>query len=354
AGALGPLVRAGRCRVTLISRQADFVFMPSLPWVACGEAEPSSIVCSLAQTRAARWSRLLVDPILDIDPIRQVIMTPSGSLSYDVLILAVGAEPDAGALPGYVDYAYSVSSLPAAWRLCERLRAGDVHRIVVYAHPSSPCAFGLYELALLLAHRGVRVQLVTSELAPGATTDPAVGRAWQRLARRFAVEVVAGRLAVEVGRRGLLLDDGRVLAADLVVAAPPPRGRAFTASLEPAVTRSGLLLTRPSLASTRWDNLLGAGAVVALSLPVNGYIAERMGMWAARTAASLLDLRPQPPEPFVAAQALLHAGPAGSGILFYRSRAHVFGPTRLRAFTAGWPLGRGKPWFRRWYMTFRV
>lgn len=343
----------GACEFVLISDHPEFVYRPGLPGLALGRLRQADITRDLARVRAVRAGRLVVAPVTEIDPDGHTVTAGGERLHYDALILATGNAPDRSAVPGLEQYGHGLWNVPEALALRRRLAQGT-RRVVVAADHTSPCVFGTYELAMMLARSGPRVTLVTTEYGPGGLISPIARRALEELAARLDVRVHPGRRVVEVSRRGVALDDGTAIDADLAVVSPPPRVEAITRPLGPGAARTGLVHTRASLASVRWSSLFAAGAVAAMPPPVTAHVAEQMGAVAADNALVAAGVRSgsmRPLEPSIGT--LLDFG-RWYGLIHYLRPAGAFGRPRFRLGIGGWPLGAFKDLFRRVYLAARL
>lgn len=82
-------------KVTLIDKTNHHIFKPLLPMVASAELSPFSVsVPARAIFRGHENVSVLMTTVLRIDTANKQIETTEGSLSFDHLIVAVGAEPN--------------------------------------------------------------------------------------------------------------------------------------------------------------------------------------------------------------------------------------------------------------------
>jgi sulfide:quinone oxidoreductase len=159
-----------RVAITLIAPDADFTYRP------LAVAEPFRVgdvrrfpLGSLVEAAGAEFFRGRVS---SVDPDRYLVGTDDGDeLSYDVLLLALGARPRA-ALPGALTFR-GPEDVAAVAALLERAVAGEL-RSLAFALPAGVTwPLPLYELALLtrnyLIERGsmeIALTLVTAEESP--------------------------------------------------------------------------------------------------------------------------------------------------------------------------------------------
>jgi len=352
AGVLARPAARGACELTFISDQPYFLYRPGMSGLAVGRLRPPDITRDLHRAPWARVARLVIAPVTGIDPDRQTVTAGGNRISYDALILAIGSVPNRSDVVGLEPFGHNIWTIEEALKFWDRLRAG-ARRVVVATDHTSPCVFGLYEIAMIVARSGPRVELVSTEYGPGGLISPIARRALEVLAGRLGVKLHPGRRVVEVARRGVMLDDGTTIDADVALVSPPPGAHPVTRDLGPGAARTGLVLTRASLASVRWRGLFAAGAVTAQPPPLTAHVSEQMGYAAARNALVAAGVRRGPLRAFTPTIAtLLHFG-RWYGLVHYLRPAGAYGPPRLRFGIGGWPLGALKDPFRRLYLAAR-
>jgi sulfide:quinone oxidoreductase len=206
-----------RVAVELLAPGADFAQRPfSVRSPFTGEPAPQ-ITFDLTHVRHHRGSLAEVD-----DARHEVRTTDGGRLSYDRLIVAVGAQPVDG-VPGATLFRGPVSA-----GAVERALAGAGDRVIFTAPAEATWRLPVYELALLAAHErpdGPELILLTGEPRPldlfGRTASDAVAR----LLWRAGVEFVGDSIPDAVIGDALALHDGRLVSADTVIALPRLVGR---------------------------------------------------------------------------------------------------------------------------------
>lgn len=150
---------------------------------------------------------------------RTVTLDGGDTLDYDALVVATGSRlyaPLPGAeLPGVLDF----KSLLAATRIVERVRSGEARTAVI-----TGCGFIGVEIALLLADLGVRPTILgRRRWVMPRMLDTETAAVAEAVMRRRGVDVQLGDEAMEflgdTSVRGLRMNSGRVLTADLYIAA---------------------------------------------------------------------------------------------------------------------------------------
>src|SRR5579859_1269697 len=107
-------------RVVLVDKTGAHLFAPSLLWLMVGQRHPARLVRDL---------RGLVQPgvevvraaVQEIDPNRGRVRADGQELGYDALVIALGADLDPAALPGYQAAAHNFFDLEGAaglWHGC--------------------------------------------------------------------------------------------------------------------------------------------------------------------------------------------------------------------------------------------
>src|SRR3970040_1107629 len=89
-----------RAEITLISRDAEFTFLPSLPWVILGWRDPARIQVPLDHTLTRRGVCFVHGEVRELYPDKGEVRTESESFPSDILLIASGAELDWAAVPG--------------------------------------------------------------------------------------------------------------------------------------------------------------------------------------------------------------------------------------------------------------
>ncbi|MFI6873886.1 FAD-dependent oxidoreductase [Streptomyces sp. NPDC050400] len=156
---------------------------------------------AVAVDRAARTVR-----------VRDLVTGEEYTESFDRLVLSPGARPFVPQLPG-VERAFTLRDVSDTDRIAAELTAGARTAVVVGA------GFIGVEAAENLRHRGLDVTLV--ELADQVLPplDPEMAAPLAAELRAGGVDLALGTQLKEVREHDVLLDDGRTVAADLVLMA---------------------------------------------------------------------------------------------------------------------------------------
>ena len=276
-------------RVVLVERNPQQSFPPSYLWVMTGKRQPNAITRDL--TRLERKGiEVVAGEVECIDLARRTVAVAGRELSYDYLIVALGAELAPDAVPGLAE-AHSFYHLAGAQRLRDALASFEGGRIALvvtglpYKCPAAP-----YEGAMLLEsyfHRRhlrhkMEVTIYTPEPSPLPVAGPALGEAVQELLahKGIAAHFSTQLTAVEDSR--LCFQGGATAPFDLLVAVPPHR--------PPQVVReagltdeSGWVPVDQHTLETQHEGVFAIGDVTRIPLP-DGKLLPKAGVFAHREA----------------------------------------------------------------------
>lgn len=161
--------------ITLVSKEARFVFVPSLPWVAMGSRKLEQISFPLAPSLDRKRVRFAQETMVGVDPERKLVMSDKAEHPYDFLVLATGhrsANEAVGGLGPFDGPGHSLMSAPETEELggaIRRLLAAP-GPVVVGGAPGVSCIGPAYEFAFELDHllrrRGLRHRVPITFVTP--------------------------------------------------------------------------------------------------------------------------------------------------------------------------------------------
>jgi demethylphylloquinone reductase len=110
--------------ITLVDRQANFVFTPLLYELITGEMQGWEIAPQFAELLQGTDIQFHQGAVSGVDVERKSIALDDGTeLAYDRLVLALGCETPAESVPGVMEHAIPFRSLQDAYRLDAKLRS---------------------------------------------------------------------------------------------------------------------------------------------------------------------------------------------------------------------------------------
>jgi sulfide:quinone oxidoreductase len=310
-GGVGGLVTANELRqqldpadrVVVVERERRHLFQPSLLWLMVGRRRRDQIERPLRELLAP-GVELVEAEVHSIDPAARLVETTAGVLECDALVIALGAEPDRDAVPGYREAALDFFSPKGAEACATALDTFEGGRVVVavaalpYKCPAAP-----YEAALLLddelRRRGVRahseIDVYSPEPAPMPVAGPGMGAAVVGLLEAKGIRFHPGSRVerFETGSREVILADGSRVGYDLLAGVPPHRAPAVVRE-SPLAGEAGWIPVDRATLETGHERVHAIGDVTTITLangkplPRAGVFAHGQGLVVARGIAATL------------------------------------------------------------------
>jgi sulfide:quinone oxidoreductase len=300
--------------VTVISRDAEFTFVPSLPWVIMGWRDPATLQVSLHTALQRRNIRFVHAEVTELDPQRGEVRTATQAYPYDALLITSGAELDYAAVPGLGPYeghtfsTFTAAEAVAARDALARVLAAESGRVVIGAAAGASCIGPAYEIAMMIdtvlkrarkRHR-FAITFITPEPFLGHFGVAGIGTSPRLVQDEFQsrdiTAVVNARIASAALDR-LVLADGSEQTFDFALVIPAFLGSRFVRAVEGLANPKGFITSTPELRSTKFANIYGAGVAVAIAppgptavpvgVPKTGHMTELMAQAAARNIAAM-------------------------------------------------------------------
>lgn len=233
-------------KITLVDRTGIHVQGLSLLWLLRGWRQPDKVTVTGIR-KALGDTELVRAEVSHIDLDDRRVYTTDGLLSYDALVVALGAELNIGGVPGLAEavstgaavHYYTPAAAVNAHRQLRRMQSGRVVLLVSslpYKCPGAP-----YEGAMLVAdlltetgHRdGVEVQMYSPEPLPMPVAGPVVGAGVVSMLAEAGIDFHPGKQveAIDPAANKILFADGEHVAFDLLVFIPPHRAPGAVAGL---------------------------------------------------------------------------------------------------------------------------
>ena len=270
-----------RAALEIVAPNAELVYRP------LAVAEPFGVggahrfpLSDLAREASAT---LHEDAVASVDPdTHTVTLSSERSLSYDMLVIAVGARPRVG-IPGATTFN---SEATGPFRdMLDNLRRGD--RIVFALPAGITWPLPLYELALITSawtrprRLAVGLEIITPEREPLEMFGSGVSEIVRDLLDERRIRFTSQRTPVSFARGELALRGGR-RPADHVVAAPVLSGPALPGLPH---DRSGFLPVDRAGAVAGTEGVFAAGDCTSYPLKQGGLAVQQAGATARAVAA---------------------------------------------------------------------
>ena len=282
-------------RVTLIDKNDSFSFGFSKLDVLFGRKTTSDILLNYGDI-SREGVEFRRERVTSIDPESRRVTTDAGSYDADILVVALGADYDLAATPGFAEGGVEYYSVAGAERMREALLDFDSGTILIgiLGHPFK-CPPAPFEGALLLhdhfVERGIRDAVELRVAGPMATPVPITEEVSQSILDALTerdIEYVPNQhlAALDTGKQEVQLAGGGSIPYDLFVGIPVHRA-------PDVVERSGLAVDgwvpvdRTNLA-TRFPDVYAVGDITALPMAKAGVFAEAAARVVAEDIATRL------------------------------------------------------------------
>jgi NADH dehydrogenase len=294
------LGRRRRAAITLVESARTHLWKPLLHEVAAGSIDPGEYeVNYLAQ---AHWHgfRYRLGEMIGLDRAAKEVrlaatfddegreITPTRSLGYDTLVIAIGSVTNDFGTPGVAERAVPLETPAQAARFNRRLvnaciraqtqdgpvRPGQLHVAIVGAGATGAelaaelhrtarevVAYGLDRID---PQRDIRIVLIEAADRILPALPERISEATHRLLDEMGVEVRTGAKVTEVTADGLQLADGSFIASELVVWAAGVKAPEVLRHLDGLeVNRINQLAVEPTLQTTRDPDIFAIGDCAA-------------------------------------------------------------------------------------------
>jgi sulfide:quinone oxidoreductase len=263
-------------RIVLMEKEAQHAFAPSFLWLMTGARAPGQVVRDVRQM-VRHGVEVLVEQAEAIDLANRSVTASSQTLSYDYLIVSLGAELALEMIPGLMETAHTFYTFDGAIKLHAALRdfggrsIATVVSSIPYKCPGAPHE-GAMLIADLLRRGGLRnkvsLHLFTPEPQPMPVAGPVLGAAVNKMleASGITFHPLHKLLSVDASTRELRFEGQPPLTPDLLVAIPPHRGHHILRDAGLANEAGWVPVDRKTLA-TRQERVYAIGDAAAVQIP---------------------------------------------------------------------------------------
>ncbi len=288
ANVLGKTV-GRRHQVVLVDRNDSHFFLASYPLVMIGRRRPEQVKRKLKNLERKGVAFFQAE-VKSINTTCRRVETDRGALSYDYLVIALGAEHHPETVPGQAEGAYNPYNFADLNRLRQRLASFKRGKIVVFI--SSLPYTGViapWEIIFLLEdffrqrgfERQVKLTLATPEPLPLPLAGPKVGDSIRRMMQQRGINLITQVRVLNLDQKGgsLILDHGITLPADLFIGIPSHWGPSALRDSELTV-KGGWVRVHPHTLETGADGVFAIGDAAATVLPLSQVWAPKAGFFA--------------------------------------------------------------------------
>ena len=296
----------GRHRIVLVDKGQSFAFPPSFPWVVVGQRNPVKIQKPLPSL-LKKGVTFIQAEIFRIDPALKKVETSVGPLSFDYLIISLGAELIPGKIQGFQEGAFNFYTLEGSIQIQKSLKSFDQHKIaVLIASTPFKCPAAPYELAFLaqdfLKRKGreAEVTVFTPEPFPMPTAGAGVGESLKGMLESKGIRFCPGHKVMKIDptTKTIAFEGGKKESYDLLIGVPPHEAPKVVK--ESGLTNeSGWIPVDRQTLETRYPGVYAIGDVATIpiaqgkTLPKAGIFAHYQAEVVAENILSRLNNQPE-------------------------------------------------------------
>jgi sulfide:quinone oxidoreductase len=299
-------------KITVISKEPRFIFIPSLPWVAMGSKTIDSISFELEAPLKSKGIEFIEATVDRIDPGANQVHTAAQAVDYDYLVVATGHRSGNEAVPGLGPFdgpGHSLMSPPEAEEARDTWATflDDPGPMVIGCAPGASCLGPAYEF-LFEAHHALKqrklcheapITFITPEPFLGHFGVGGFGKIRQFLEAeledrdvRYYTSAAISNISVDTVETA----DGSTYESRYSLVIPPLAGVAAVAETPGLGNPKGFIPVDAHYRHKDFANIYAVGVAVALPpveqtpVPVNfpktGHMTEQMARIAANNIAA--------------------------------------------------------------------
>jgi sulfide:quinone oxidoreductase len=288
------LQKEARFAVTLVSDRSYLFLFPISIWIPTREISFEQAQVPLSEIQEAYGFSLVIDSIRDIRSATNTVVCEHTQLSYDYLIVALGASRVSQ--PG-IEHTMSICGKPeTSLAIRDRL-----DHLIEKKNGSIAVGFGgnpkdksavrggpafelLFNIDTLLRRKGIRDRFTLSFFAPMPSPGERMGRkalaAIDRMLKSASIQKRVGKKITAFDEQGVAFEDGARLDADLVLFIPGTAGHDAVRRSDLPLNEAGFVRIDDHGLVHGTTNVFAAGDVSALEGPEwrakQGHTAEVM------------------------------------------------------------------------------
>jgi sulfide:quinone oxidoreductase len=272
---------ADQVRVTIVDQNDAFVFGFKKLDVMFGLSDHETVRCHYRHIDKPSVE-FRQERVTSIDPVTRTVITDAGRYDADILVVALGADLDPAATPGFEEAGVDFYSSDGAARAAEILAGFDAGVAVIgvlgpfFKCPPAPneTAFMLHDY---LVRRGVRdnvtIHLLSSLSMPIPISNDTSSAILSLLEERGITYWPGVRVTrIDPTTKTAHLADGRSLDFDLFLGVPVHCGPPVVVAS--GLTEDGWIPVDPATFATRFPDVYAVGDVTSAPVPRAGIIAE--------------------------------------------------------------------------------
>ncbi len=267
--------------VTVIDRQENSLYFPSLIWVPIGRREVEDCLVPRRPVFDKRGINFVVDTAVSVDPDKREVVTLNGSNTYDQLVIATGPKLNRDIVPGVSEHCSYIGSVDGALETRAKLEEFKKNPgpIVIGATQKASCMGAAYEF-LFNVEKWLREQKIRKQVELyWVTPEPYLGHfgidgmpLGEFYLRKF-MDTFKIHYRTEVGIDHVTADEvvlstGEKLASRFTMLMVPFTGVDFVTNSPKLETPDNHFLSvQDSYQHAKYPNVWGAGLAVDVKPP---------------------------------------------------------------------------------------
>lgn len=270
-----------KAEITVIDRNEDFLYIPSLIWVPFKRREVSDISIPRRAILEKKGVQFICTMALQIDPDKQIVSTEKGEMSYDQLVIATGPRVNFDIAPGVREHSCYIGTPAGAMKTREKLEAfrQNPGPIVIGATQNAGCMGAAYEFLFniekWLREQHIRKKVDLYWVTPedylghfGIDGMPGGQSMLKAFMKMFHIHYRVQVGIKEVTADNVVLDTGETISTKFVMLMPPFTGvDLIRHSPKLEATTNGFLDVDGTYQHKKYKNVWAAGLTVNVTTP---------------------------------------------------------------------------------------
>ncbi len=267
--------------VTVIDRNPDFLYIPSLIWVPFGRRSVEDISIPRREVLESHGVEFIQTTALDVDPDSQVVHTENGDYTYDELVIATGPKVKFDIAPGVKEHALYIGTPKGAMETRRKLEEFKKNPgpIVIGATQNAGCMGAAYEFLFnieeWLREQHIRQKVDLYWVTPedylghfGIDGMPGGETMLKAFMKMFHIHYRTQVGIEEVTATGVKLSSGETIDSTFVMLMPPFGGVEFIQNSPKLEAKpNGFLDVEGTYQHKKYPNVWAAGLTVDVPIP---------------------------------------------------------------------------------------
>ncbi len=267
--------------ITVIDRNEDFLYIPSLIWVPLKRRELDEISIPRRAVLEKKGVKFLCTTALNVDPDQQVVYTEKGMFDYDQLIIATGPKVNFDIAPGVREHSSYIGTPVGAMKTREKLEEFKKNPgpVVIGATQKAGCMGAAYEFLFniekWLREQHIRKKVDLYWVTPedylghfGIDGMPGGETMLRGFMKMFNIHYRIQAGIEEVTADSVKLNNGEVIKTKFVMLMPPFIGVDFIRnSPKLEALPNGFLDVDGTYRHKKYNNIWAAGLTVDVPAP---------------------------------------------------------------------------------------